>query len=82
VRSRPTERDQSQAQREATLGVTPHQPVGFERGGQPVRGRARQGSRHHELGEGTGLVLERTEHCHRLVEHSHAAYAAVHNTRL
>ena len=82
VRSRAPERDEPEPEREATVQVAAHQAVRFERGREAIRGRTRQAGHGHELGQRSGLALERAEHRHRLVEHSDAAYAAAHNARL
>ena len=81
VRGRAAECDEAEPEREATVCVAADEAVRLERGGEAVRRRPRQSRDGHELGERAGLLLERAEHGHRLVEHPDAAYAAVHKPR-
>ena len=78
VGSGAAECDQAEPEREAPVCVAPDEAVRLERGGEAVGRCPRQSGGGHELGERAGLLLERAEHGHRLVEHADAAYAAVH----
>ena len=82
VGSCPSERDESETEGEATVAVATHEAVGFERDGQSIGRRAGQADVGHELRQRPRFALESGEHRHRLVEHSHSAYTAVHKPRL
>ena len=75
------ETEQTEPEDEATVLVAPHEPVGLERGGQPVGGGPAQAGVGHQLGQRPGTALEHVEHVDRLVEDADAARPALERLR-
>ncbi len=67
--------DETQPEVEAAVGIAPQEPVRLQRGGQAMRGRAREAGRRLQLAQRAGGGGDGLHHQHGLVEHADARYA-------